>query len=150
MAQLVERVLWELIVSLPPAFPKTEKNGETQRKTEKTGGRDFSKIRFDHLSDPNWKKIILYRGVAQLVGRVPWEHQAVGSNPATPTTKPPVTGLESLLPAYFLFLIQYCFYVVIAYLNSVSLTVFSRQQDLRSCCRRFFTFYSLFRLLFSL
>ena len=34
---------------------------------------------------------IIYRqrGVAQLVERVLWEHQAVGSNPATPTKKNP-------------------------------------------------------------
>ena len=37
---------------------------------------------------------IIYRrrGVAQLVERVLWEHQAVGSNPATPTKKNPRFG----------------------------------------------------------
>ena len=131
VAQLVERVLWELIVSLPPAFQKSEKNGEKRRKTEKTRGRVFQKIRFDHLSDPNWKNIFLYRGVAQLVGRVPWEHQAVGSNPATPTTKPPVTGLEILLPALFYFL--FAFSAAIFSLTSVIISARSFSHSSRVC-----------------
>ena len=33
-------------------------------------------------------KISSFRGVAQLVARVVWDHQAAGSNPVTPTTSP--------------------------------------------------------------
>ena len=33
-------------------------------------------------------KILSFRGVAQLVARVVWDHQAAGSNPVTPTTSP--------------------------------------------------------------
>lgn len=95
---MAARPVWEPIVSYNPVFQKSEKNEEKRRKRE-VG--IFQKIRFDRLSDPNRKNILLYRGVAQLVGRVPWEHQAVGSNPATPTRKQPVTGLESPVTGIF-------------------------------------------------
>ena len=55
---------------------------------------------FDHLFDHNEKSFtkppqndiiswgfIVYPGVAQLVARVVWDHQAAGSNPVTRTTK---------------------------------------------------------------
>ena len=32
-------------------------------------------------------KISSFRGVAQLVARVVWDHQAAGSNPVTPTIR---------------------------------------------------------------
>lgn len=37
---------------------------------------------------------IKYRGVAQLVERVVWDHQAAGSSPVTPTILSILTGTE--------------------------------------------------------
>ena len=37
---------------------------------------------------------IKYRGVAQLVERVVWDHQAAGSSPVTPTIPSILTGTE--------------------------------------------------------
>jgi hypothetical protein len=50
------------------------------------------KIAFDHRNDHrqrNFQKAkIKYPGVAQLVARVVWDHQAAGSNPVTRTKNP--------------------------------------------------------------
>ena len=46
-----------------------------------------------------------YRGVAQLVERVVWDHQAAGSNPVTPTMQ----GLEPIrAPGLLLFCLNEC------------------------------------------
>ena len=42
-----------------------------------------------------------YRGVAQLAERVLWEHQAVGSNPATPTMLTVEIGFSSISTVIF-------------------------------------------------
>ena len=53
------------------------------------------------------KKIKYYRGVAQLVARLHWEQDAVGSSPATPTNKRADTLIvRSFVCSSLLFLIH--------------------------------------------
>ena len=47
---------------------------------------------------------ISYPGVAQLVERVVWDHEAAGSKPVTRTKKP----LKSLISEVFCYFIVYC------------------------------------------
>ena len=89
---MVARLLWERAQQLKPRFCKSPEKPLTVR----TFGclRELKKAWILSLttvcptSTQKLKNSIQNRGVAQLVERVLWEHQAAGSNPVTPTKKP--------------------------------------------------------------
>ena len=45
--------------------------------------------------------VYIHRGVAQLVARVLWEHDAAGSSPVTPTTGSAGAQTSGVVTAYF-------------------------------------------------
>ncbi len=78
---------------------------------------EFFKTKFYHIFDQNFgnssKKFTIFRGVAQLVARLPWEQDAAGSSPVTPTissvhNQPEGFGMDTRFLFAFILLIFLC------------------------------------------
>ena len=79
VAQLVGRDIWEREARVrATALGKPEKPWDNWADSTFPFAGNWSKVGIDHMFDHNWK--ISYPGVAQLVARVVWDHQAGSSS----------------------------------------------------------------------
>ena len=100
MAQLVARVVWDFIRRYPLVFSATTETLDTLRKTRFSCFRKIpAKVVHTTGLLLQHKISYLFPGVAQLVARVVWDHQAAGSNPVTRTKNPlkPLVSEDFLL-----------------------------------------------------
>ena len=88
VAELVPRHIWDFISIYPLRFFQPAETLDTLRKTRFSRSRKIPSkvVHTTYLLLQN-KISYLFPGVAQLVARVVWDHQAAGSNPVTRTTK---------------------------------------------------------------
>ena len=99
VAQLVARLLWDFTNAYPLDFSATAETLDTLRKSRFSCSRKIpSKVVHTTCLLLQNKISYLFPGVAQLVARVVWDHQAAGSNPVTRTKNP----LESMISEDFL------------------------------------------------
>ena len=86
VAQLVARVVWDFIRRNPLYFSATAETLGALRKTRFPRSRKIpAKVVHTTCLLLQNKISYLFPGVAQLVARVVWDHQAAGSNPVTRT-----------------------------------------------------------------
>ena len=89
IAQLVARLLWDFISLYPLDFLLTAEPLGTLRKTRFSDSRKIpAKVVYTTCLLLQNKISYSFPGVAQLVARVVWDHQAAGSNPVTRTKTP--------------------------------------------------------------
>ena len=102
MAQLVGRDIWDFISAYPLCFSQSAETLDTLRKARFSYSRKIP-AKVVHTTCLLLQNRISYLspGVAQLVARVVWDHQAAGSNPVTRTKTP----LKSLISEEFFFVI---------------------------------------------
>ena len=95
VVQLIERAVWDFISAYPLCFSQSAETLGTLRKARFSCSRKIP-AKVVHTTGLLLQNKISYSspGVAQLVARVVWDHQAAGSNPVT-RTKTPLKPLVS-------------------------------------------------------
>ena len=101
---LLLRRLWDFVSPYPLDFSATAETLGTLRKSRFSDSQKIpSKVVHTTCLLLQNKISYLFPGVAQLVARVVWDHQAAGSNPVTRTMQSVLMGSEILLRTLFFY-----------------------------------------------